>query len=97
MHAIGDRAVTETLDAFAYAAADAGHDVAAGRHHIAHLQVVAPGDVAASPRSGSRPICRPSGPAYDEQMYRSGAARTRPERSGWQYPFGALPGRAPGW
>ena len=42
VHAIGDRAVREALDAFA--AARAANGRSRGRHHVAHLQVVAPAD-----------------------------------------------------
>jgi hypothetical protein len=43
MHALGDRAVREALDAL-QVARDANGDTD-GRHHLAHLQVVAPDDV----------------------------------------------------
>ena len=43
VHAIGDRAVREALDAFA--AARAANVVSPGRHHIAHLQVLHPDDI----------------------------------------------------
>ena len=53
-HALGDRAVRHALDAVAAApagaTADAGH-----RHHLAHLQVVHPDDVAALRRGSARP------------------------------------------
>ena len=42
VHAIGDRAVREALDAFE--AARAANGRSRGRHHVAHLQVVAPAD-----------------------------------------------------
>jgi predicted amidohydrolase YtcJ len=43
MHAIGDRAVREGLDAFA--AARRSNGVTDNRHHIAHLQLIHPEDV----------------------------------------------------
>jgi predicted amidohydrolase YtcJ len=43
MHAIGDRAVREGLDAFA--AARAANGASDNRHHIAHLQLIHPDDV----------------------------------------------------
>ena len=43
VHAIGDRAVREALDAFE--AARAANVVSPGRHHIAHLQVLHPDDI----------------------------------------------------
>ena len=42
VHAIGDRAVSEALDAFA--AARAANGPSRGRHHIAHIQFVSPAD-----------------------------------------------------
>ena len=43
VHAIGDRAVREALDAFD--AARANNPVSRGRHHIAHLQVLHHDDI----------------------------------------------------
>ena len=50
MHAIGDRAVREALDALQAAlATPTAPDL---RHHVAHLQVVDPTTCRASPRWG---------------------------------------------
>ncbi len=89
VHTIGDRAVSETLDAFA-AAADAGHDIRAGRHHLAHLQVVAPRDVARFAALGVAANLQALWACYDEQMIDLVLPGLGPERSRWQYPFGAL-------
>lgn len=43
VHAIGDRAVRESLDAFE--AAQEANGIADNRHHIAHLQIVQPSDI----------------------------------------------------
>ena len=51
-HAIGDRAVRECLDAVQHAIAANGRNDR--RHHIAHLQVVHPDDIAALPRARRR-------------------------------------------
>ena len=48
VHAIGDRGVREALDAFE------GTDRPTRRHHIAHLQLVHPDDVAAVRRARRR-------------------------------------------
>ena len=52
-HAIGDRAVRHALDAVA--AARARNGPAGGRHHLAHVQVVHPEDIRASPGSARPP------------------------------------------
>ena len=49
VHAIGDRAVREALDAFAQARTVNG--AADLRHHIAHIQMIHPDDDRASPTS----------------------------------------------
>jgi len=84
VHAIGDRAAREALDAFA---AVSRPDL---RHHIAHLQVVHPDDV---PRFGPLGVaaniqalwaCR------DDQMVDLTLPFLGEERATWQYPFGSL-------
>ncbi|CUR59727.1 Amidohydrolase 3 [metagenome] len=86
VHAIGDRGVRETLDAFA--ALDGRS--AAGRHHIAHLQLVHPDDV---PRFGALGVAanmQALWACHDDQMVELTLPYLGPERSGWQYPFGDL-------
>ena len=61
VHAIGDRAVRDTLDAFEAAAAANGRRDA--RHQIAHLQFVHPDDRPASAASGWSPTPSRSGRA----------------------------------
>jgi predicted amidohydrolase YtcJ len=87
-HAIGDRAVRETLDAVetARAANGPGH----GRHHISHLQVVHPDDL---PRFRALSVianCQPLWACYEPQMTELTLPFLGPERAGWQYPFGSL-------
>jgi predicted amidohydrolase YtcJ len=88
VHAIGDRAVREALDAFA-AARDA-NGPSANRHHIAHLQVVHPDDV---PRFGTLGVSANLQALWahlDEQMVEMTIPFLGEERTRWQYPFGAL-------
>jgi predicted amidohydrolase YtcJ len=88
IHAIGDRAVREALDAIA--AARAANGPTAGRPHIAHLQVIHPDDV---PRFRDLSVvanCQPLWASNEPQMTELTLPFLGPERSAWQYPFGSL-------
>ncbi|MDQ4008436.1 MAG: amidohydrolase family protein, partial [Actinomycetota bacterium] len=88
VHAIGDRAVRETLDAFEGALAANGHRD--HRHHMAHLQVVHPDDVA---RFGALHVAanmQPLWATYEPQMVDLTIPVLGEERAGWQYPFAGL-------
>jgi predicted amidohydrolase YtcJ len=88
VHAIGDRAVRESLDAFAAALAANGRSDR--RHHIAHLQVVHPDDV---PRFGALGVAanmQPLWATYEPQMVDLTIPVIGQERAGWQYPFAGL-------
>jgi predicted amidohydrolase YtcJ len=88
VHAVGDRACTEALDAFEHAVGVNG--VNDQRHHIAHLQVVHPSDVprfaALRVTANMQPLWAAHEPAMDELTipFLGG------ERARWQYPFGDL-------
>jgi predicted amidohydrolase YtcJ len=87
IHAIGDRAVREALDAIATARAANGPG---RRHHIAHLQVIHPEDV---PRFRDLSVvanCQPLWASNEPQMTELTLPFLGPERSAWQYPFGSL-------
>lgn len=88
VHAIGERAVREALDAFEAArAANGANDL---RHHIAHIQVVHPSDV---PRFRELDVVANGQPIWAQnegQMRRLTVPFLGPERAGWQYPFGSL-------
>jgi predicted amidohydrolase YtcJ len=88
VHAIGDRAVREVLDAFEAALAENG----AGdrRHHIAHLQVIHPDDVGRFARLGVAANMQALWAMYEPQMVDLTIPFLGPERTGWQYPFGDL-------
>ena len=89
VHAIGDRAVREALDALEAALADpaAAADL---RHHVAHLQVVHPDDV---PRFGALGVTanlQALWACHEPAMDDLNIPILGPERSAWQYPFGDL-------
>ncbi len=88
IHAIGDRAVREALDAIA--AARAANGPTAGRHHIAHLQVIHPDDVPRFRDLGVLANCQPLWASNEPQMTELTMPFLGPERSAWQYPFGSL-------
>jgi predicted amidohydrolase YtcJ len=88
VHAIGDRAVREALDAVA--AARAANGATRGRHHIAHIQVVHPGDLPRFRALGVAANCQPLWACNEPQMTELTVPFLGPERTGWQYPFGSL-------
>ncbi|MGZ5295437.1 MAG: amidohydrolase [Actinomycetota bacterium] len=88
MHAIGDRATRDALDAVE--AARAANGPSGNRHHVAHLQIVNPDDV---PRFGMLGVIaniQPLWACMDPQMSELTLPRVGEERMGWQYPFGDL-------
>jgi predicted amidohydrolase YtcJ len=88
VHAIGDRAVREALDAFADARAANGPS--AGRHHIAHLQVVAPADRRRFAELDVTANLQALWAVNDEAMVEMTLPFIDGELAGWQYPFGSL-------
>ncbi len=88
VHAIGDRAVREALDAFE-AARDA-NGPSANRHHIAHLQVVHPDDVPRFASLGVSANMQALWAHLDDQMVEMTIPFLGEERARWQYPFGGL-------
>ncbi|WP_020386576.1 amidohydrolase [Kribbella catacumbae] len=88
VHAIGDRAVREALDAFEAARMANGETDL--RHHIAHLQVVHPDDVARFAALGVTANMQALWAVYEPQMIDLTIPFLGPERTAWQYPFGDL-------
>jgi predicted amidohydrolase YtcJ len=88
MHAIGDGAVRDTLDAIEVARIANGSR--GNRHHIAHLQIVHPNDVPRFARLGAVANIQPLWACMDPQMTELTLPRLGRERIGWQYPFGDL-------
>jgi predicted amidohydrolase YtcJ len=87
-HAIGDRAVRECLDAVEHAIARNGRSD--NRHHIAHIQVVHPEDIARFRELGVAANMQSLWATYEPQMVELTLPFFGPERSAWQYPFGDL-------
>lgn len=88
IHAIGDRAVREALDALEVARRRNGYNDL--RHNIAHIQVVHPADI---PRFRILNVVANAQPLWanlDPQMTELTLPYLGPERSAWQYPFGRL-------
>ena len=88
VHAIGDRAIREALDAIEVARRTNGPSD--NRHHIAHLQIVHPADV---PRFAELDVVANAQALWacnDPQMVDLTVAFLEPERLGWMYPFGSL-------
>ena len=88
VHAIGDRAVRDTLDAFEAAAAANGRRDA--RHQIAHLQFVHPDDRPRFRRLGVVANAQPFWSCLDGYMRELTLPFLEPERAGWQYPWASL-------
>ena len=83
VHTIGDRAVRETLDAMT--GTDPSH-----RHHIAHLQLVHPGDVPRFAQLGVAANMQALWACHDDQMVDLTLPFLGEERARWQYPFGVI-------
>ncbi|HEX8861880.1 MAG TPA: amidohydrolase [Actinomycetes bacterium] len=88
VHAIGDRAVREALDAFAAAAAANGRRDA--RHQIAHLQFVHPDDRPRFRRLGVVANAQPYWAVLDGYMRDLTLPFVSAERAAWQYPWASL-------
>lgn len=88
VHAIGDRAVRESLDAFE--AARRANGETANRHHIAHIQIVHPDDV---PRFAALEVTATMQPLWaqlDDQMIRHTLPFLDAAACDRQYPFADL-------
>ena len=85
MHAIGDRAVRNSLDAVA--AARAANGVTDNRHHIAHIQVVQPADIPRFAELGVIANCQTYWAKNDPQMEELTVPFLGEERMLLQYPF----------
>jgi predicted amidohydrolase YtcJ len=87
-HAIGDRAVREALDAVA--AARVANGQTAGRHHIAHLQVVHGADIPRFRELGVTANMQALWATHEPQMDELTIPFLGPQRARRQYPFGDL-------
>jgi predicted amidohydrolase YtcJ len=87
-HAIGDRAIRESLDAIAACRDANGHTDT--RPHIAHLQVIQPADVPRFGTLGAAATMQALWAYHEPQMDELTIPFLGPERTAWQYPFGSL-------
>jgi predicted amidohydrolase YtcJ len=88
IHAIGDRAVRDSLDALAGALRANGQTD--NRHHLAHLQIVHPDDIARFAELGAVANMQMLWATNEPQMLELNLPVLGPERSAWQYPFADL-------
>ncbi len=87
-HAIGDRAVRECLDAVEHAIARNGRSD--NRHHIAHIQVVHPDDIARFRQLDVAANMQSLWATLEPQMVDLTLPFLGAPRDAWQYPFGDL-------
>jgi predicted amidohydrolase YtcJ len=87
-HALGDRAVRSALDAVE--AARTANPQSTLRHHLAHLQVVHPDDVARFALLRATANIQSLWAQHDSQMDDLTIPFLGERRAGWQYPFRSL-------
>jgi predicted amidohydrolase YtcJ len=87
-HAIGERAVRDALDAIE--AALEANGPGDGRHHVAHLQLIHPDDLARFRQVGAVANIQTLWAAHEAQMDELTTPFIGPEREAWQYPFKSL-------
>jgi len=87
-HAIGDRAVRATLDAYEVAATANGRRDS--RHQITHLELVDPADIARFQPLGVLANIQALWAYPDSYIVDLTEPKLGPARSEWLYPFGAL-------
>jgi len=87
-HAIGDRAVRDSLDAVA--AARQANGLSDTRPHIAHIQVIHPDDIARFRQLGVAANAQPLWAAREDQMDVLTIPFLGAPRWQWQYPFRSL-------
>jgi predicted amidohydrolase YtcJ len=87
-HALGDRAVRNALDAIATARKWNG--TAGQRHHLAHLQLIHPGDIKRFAELNATANIQALWAAHEPQMDELTIPFLGERRSGWQYPFRSL-------
>lgn len=88
LHALGDRAVREGLDAIE--AALRANGPSNGRHHVAHLQLVDPADIARFARLGVSANIQPYWACHEPQMDVLTIPFLPRHRIALQYPFRSL-------
>ena len=91
IHAIGDRAVREALDALEAARDSNGPND--HRHHLAHIEVIHPADLPRFRELGVVANMQPLWAGYEPQMTEFTIPRLGQERAALLYPFGDLVAR----
>ena len=87
-HAIGDAAVRLALDVVQ--AAMRANGAGDHRHHIAHIEVIHPDDIARFAELGVVANMQPFWASDDDQMRKLRIPVLGPDRAGWQFPFAGL-------
>ena len=88
VHAIGDRAIRNALDAFEFARARNGSRDS--RHHIAHIELFSPQDIPRFRRLGVVANFQPLWAFADPYIVKLTMPVLGPERSRWLYPIRSL-------
>ncbi len=88
VHAIGDRAVRTTLDAFQ--AAREANGVTDNRHHIAHLEVIQPSDIPRFRELGVSANFQPLWAYADPYITDLTLPYIKPELARWLYPIASV-------
>ena len=88
VHAIGDRAIRDTFDAFE--AARRANGPRDSRHHIAHIELFDPADIPRFRKLGAIANFQPLWANGDEYITALTEPKLGPERSRWLYPIGSV-------
>lgn len=88
VHAIGDRAIRDTLDALE--AAQKSNGVRDSRHHIAHLELIDPADIPRFRRLGVIANFQPFWANGDKYITELTEPELGPARSRWIYPIASV-------
>ena len=88
VHAIGDRAVRDTLDALE--AAQKANGIRDARHHIAHLELIEPEDIPRFRRLGVVANFQPFWANGDKYITELTEPELGPARSRWIYPIASV-------
>ncbi len=88
VHAIGDRAIRDALDAVE--AAQKANGVRDARHHLAHIELIDPADIPRFRRLGVIANFQPFWANGDKYLTELTEPKLGPERSRWLYPIGSV-------
>ena len=88
VHAIGDRAIRDTFDAFE--AARRANGVRDSRHHIAHIELFEPAEIPRFRKLGAIANFQPLWANGDQYITVMTEPKLGPERSRWLYPIGSV-------